>query len=334
MLCENLPGMPDTPGRLLRLLSLLQSRPDWTGSELADRLGVSDRTIRNDVARLRDLGYPVDAVPGVGGGYRLGAGATMPPLLLDDEEAVAVAVGLRTAACTSIDGIEATSLQALTKLEQVLPSRVRRRVAALQTEVEPLRWGTPHAVVDPEALAVLSQACRDREQVRFDYESREGVATSRLVEPHRLVPDGHRWYLVAWDLRREDWRTFRIDRATRTRLAGVRFDRRDLPAPDAATFVRDNISRRPPQHVGVVRLPVPAEEVRERVRHWGEELETVDDTTCRLRVAADDLHWLAHRLALLGLDFEVESPPELVEVLDEVAARLRRAVDAHGSSAG
>jgi len=192
----------DTAGRLLRLLSLLQTHRDWTGPDLAERLDVSTRTIRSDVERLRRLGYPVHASPGVAGGYRLGAGAELPPLLLDDDEAVAIAVGLRTVASTSIEGIEETSLRALAKLEQVLPNRLRRRVNALQTHVEPLRWETPHATVDPESLAVLSQACRDGEQVRFDYADKDGIETRRLVEPYRLVPAGHRWYLVAWDVRR------------------------------------------------------------------------------------------------------------------------------------
>ena len=221
---------PPTHARLLRMLALLQSRPDWSGPELAQRLDVTTRTIRNDVARLRELGYPVDAVPGVAGGYRLSAGTEMPPLLLDDEEVVAVAVGLRTAASTSIEGIEETALRAFAKLDQLLPSRLRKRVGALQSHVEPLYWRPPDATVDPESLAVFSMACRDREQVRFDYADKGGTQTRRLVEPFRLVPAGHRWYLVAWDVRRDDWRTFRLDRTSRPRLAGVRTTERELPA--------------------------------------------------------------------------------------------------------
>jgi predicted DNA-binding transcriptional regulator YafY len=294
--------MPDPSARMLRLLSLLQSRRDWTGPELAERLGVSARTIRNDITRLRGLGYPVEAGPGVTGGYRLGAGAEIPPLLLDDDEAVAVAVGLRLAACTSLVGTEETSLRALDKLGQVLPSRLSRRVNALQTQVEPLQWGTPHTVVDPESLALLSQACRDREQVRFDYADREGIESRRLVETYRLVPDGRRWYLVAWDVRRGDWRTFRIDRTQRPRLAGV--------------HVRESIARRPYAIEAEVVVHGPAAEVAARAHRPVDEVETIAPGRCRLRLSADNLEWLALRVALLGFEFEfVDVPSELVDKL-------------------
>jgi len=315
----------ETSGRLLRLLSLLQTHRDWTGPDLADRLGVSTRTIRSDVDRLRQLGYPVHASPGVAGGYRLGAGAELPPLLLDDEEAVAIAVGLRTAASTSIAGIEETSLRALAKLEQVLPNRLRRRVNALQTQVEPLRWGTPHATVDPESLAVLSQACRDGEQARFDYADKEGAETRRLVEPYRLVAAGHRWYLVAWDLRREDWRTFRVDRISEPRLAGGRSVRRTLPAADAAAYVSESLSAWQPSFEVVVVLQASAGEVASRVHRSTAVVEPIDDGTCRLRANGDSIEWLAFRVALLGIDFTVESPPELLEYLGSLGARITRA---------
>src|SRR6266540_2965783 len=191
--------MLETSARLLRLLSLLQARRDWTGADLADRLGVSARTVRRDVERLRDLGYPVHATRGTDGGYRLGAGAAMPPLLLDDEEAVAVAVGLRTATGGAIAGIEETSVRALAKLEQVLPSRLRRRVNAVQEFTVPfVRPGGP--TVDADVLAVIAGACRDRERLRFPYKTFDGTASRRLVEPLRLVHTGRRWYLVAWDV--------------------------------------------------------------------------------------------------------------------------------------
>ena len=324
--------MSVTSARLLRLLSLLQARPNWTGPELAGRLSVSSRTVRNDVARLRELGYPVDATPGAAGGYRLSAGAEMPPLLLDDEEAVAVVVGLRVAASTTIAGIEETSLRALTKLEHVLPSRVRRRVNALQSHLELLQWGTPHEVVDPEALALFSQACRDNEQVRFDYADRQGVESRRLVEPHRLVADGHRWYLIAWDVRRADWRTFRIDRTSRSRLAGVRAPRRELPAADAATYVREAIAARAASHEAVVTLHAPLNEVTRAGHHNFGELEAVDSQTCRLRATGDSVEWLAFRVLLLDVDFTVDSPPELIEYLRVAGMRITRATPNAGAT--
>ena len=247
----------DPTERALLLLSLLQTHRFWPGEELTGRLGVSARTLRRDVDRLRSLGYPVDATPGTGGGYRLAAGAHMPPLLLDDDEAVAIAVGLRSAASASIDGMEDTAVRALAKLEQVLPDRLRRRVLAVHTNVASLQWSDGGPVVDAEALAVLALACRDREQVRFDYRRRDGDDSSRLVEPHQLVSTGRRWYLVVWDVRRDDWRTFRLDRLERARLAGGRCAPRELPGwrrgrvrrgvdpIDATTRVRSARGRRP-----------------------------------------------------------------------------------------
>jgi predicted DNA-binding transcriptional regulator YafY len=315
-----------THARLLRLLALLQSRPDWTGPELADRLEVSTRTIRNDMSRLRELGYPVDAVPGVAGGYRLAAGTHLPPLLLDDEEAVAVAIGLRTAACESVEGIEETSLRAFAKLDQILPSRLRKRVGALRSHVEPLHWRPPDATVDAESLAVFSMACRDQEQVRFDYADRGGTETRRLVEPYRLVPAGQRWYLVAWDVRRDDWRTFRVDRASRPRLAGVRTTPRELPAPDAPTFVKQSITRYEETHRAVVMLRASAEALAQQIPPDVGELSAVDDGTTAFRTETHDLVWLALQLARLGVDFEIEEPPELVEILRGIGERISAAV--------
>jgi predicted DNA-binding transcriptional regulator YafY len=214
----------DPTTRALRLLSLLQTHRFWPGSELVRQLGVSDRTLRRDVDRLRELGYPVAATPGAGGGYQLARGASLPPLVLDDDEAVALAVCLRASAGAAIIGIEDASLRALAKVEQVLPDRLRRRVGAIRTNTSTVSWGDSGEVVDPEALAVLAQGCRDGEEVRFEYSSREGEATRRLVEPHQLVSVGRRWYLVAFDVRRDDWRTFRLDRLATVQLAGRRFD--------------------------------------------------------------------------------------------------------------
>jgi predicted DNA-binding transcriptional regulator YafY len=227
--------MLETSARLLHLLSLLQSRRDWTGSELSERLGVSIRTVRNDVARLRGLGYPVDARPGVAGGYRLGTGAALPPLLLDDEEAVAVAVGLRTAAAGSIAGIEETSVRALAKLQQVLPSRLRHRVSAFESYALTMPARGPR--VHPQVLTVIASACRDHERLRFDYRAHSGAASRRTVEPYRLVNDRRRWYLLAWDDDRDAWRTFRVDRIVPRMPTGSRFTPRALP-PDAEIAAR------------------------------------------------------------------------------------------------
>src|SRR5919198_3093038 len=231
--------MSETASRLLELLSLLQARRDWPGSELAERLGVSGRTIRRDVERLRELGYPVDSLTGPAGGYKLRAGTAMPPLLLDDEEAIAIAVGLRTAARASVTGIEETAVRALVKLEQVLPKHLRRRVRALGSATISPPVGGP--TVDPQHLTLIAAACRDGECLRFAYRSRDGTDSRREVEPHSLVNLGRRWYLVAWDRQREDWRTFRIDRLSRPAGNGARFQPRKLPAKDAATYVQRSI---------------------------------------------------------------------------------------------
>ncbi len=231
--------MNETSSRLLTLLSLLQARRDWPGAELASRLEVSGRTIRRDVERLRDLGYPVESLTGPAGGYTLRAGTAMPPLLLDDDEAIAIAVGLRTAAKASVTGIEEAAVRALVKLEQVLPSRLRRRVAALGQATITMPGGGP--TVDPQDLTTLAACCRDLECLRFAYTGRDGAESRREVEPHSVVNLGRRWYLVAWDRKREDWRTFRVDRLERPASMGVRFTARKLPAKDAAAYVTESI---------------------------------------------------------------------------------------------
>src|SRR5690348_1049851 len=222
--------MGETSSRLLELLSLLQGRRDWPGNELAERLEVSPRTIRRDMERLRELGYPVESLTGPAGGYRLRAGSAMPPLLLDDDEAIAIAVGLRTAARASVTGIEETAVRALVKLEQVLPAHLRRRVRALGSATFTLPPAGP--TVDPQHLTVIAAACRDLERLRFAYRRRDGSRSRREVEPHALINHGRRWYLVAWDRGREDWRTFRLDRVTGPAATGVRFTARRLPARD------------------------------------------------------------------------------------------------------
>ena len=313
----------DTSARLLRLLSLLQSRRDWSGPELAERLEVGVRTVRRDVDRLRHLGYPVHAVPGVGGGYRLGAGASLPPLLLDEEEAVAVAVGLRTAASGGVAGIEETSVRALAKLEQVLPSRLRRRVNALGSATVPYPGSGP--AVDPEALAVIATACRDHERLRFGYRSHEGKASRRLVEPHRLVHTGRRWYLVAWDANAEDWRTFRVDRIEARLATDRRFVPRDPPADDIAAYVARAVSSARDRYQARVVLRAPLEEVADRVPHAAGTLEAIDVNSCLLRTGSDWLGGLAVYVADIGVDFEVLDPPEFVDQVRRLADRFGRA---------
>jgi predicted DNA-binding transcriptional regulator YafY len=313
----------ETSSRLLELLSLFQGRRDWQGDELADRLGVTRRTIRRDVERLRQLGYPVESRKGPAGGYRLRAGTAMPPLLLDDDEAIAIAVGLGTAARVSVTGIEESAVRALVKLEQVLPAHLRRRVRALgaATIAPPVSGPT----VDPQHLTVIAAACRDSECVRFTYRSRDGAESRREVEPVSLVNLGRRWYLVAWDRRREDWRTFRLDRLTRPASNGVRFVPRKLPARDAAAYVEQGIARTPNRFEATVTLHAAAEEIARRVpSHWGT-IEPIDERTCRYRTGDDDLGWLAVRIAMLDVDFDVDEPPELRERLKALADRLGRA---------
>jgi predicted DNA-binding transcriptional regulator YafY len=315
--------MRETSSRLLELLSLLQARRDWAGPELAQRLEVSRRTVRRDIERLRELGYPVESLTGPAGGYRLAAGTAMPPLLLDEDEAIAIAVGLRTAARASVTGIEETAVRALVKLEQVLPAHLRRRVAALgsATITPPVAGPT----VDPQHLTVIASACREAECLRFAYTSRDGTGTRREVEPHSLVNLGRRWYLVAWDRRRDDWRTFRVDRVERPAATGARFEARPLPAKDASAYVERSISDAPSRYEARVTVHAPAEEMTRRMpAYWGP-FEPLDEHRCEYRAGDDDLGWLAMRIAMLGVDFEVHEPPELVDHMRALAGRLRRA---------
>lgn len=317
-------GGETTSSRLLNLLSLLQARRDWPGGELASRLEVSRRTVRRDVDRLRSLGYPIESLSGPAGGYRLAAGTAMPPLLLDDEEAIAIAVGLRTAAQASIAGIEETSVRALVKLEQVLPKHLRRRVRAVSAVTATLPGGGPQ--IDPGVLTTVASACRDCERLRFGYQGRDGERTRRLAEPHALVALGRRWYLVAWDCGRLDWRTFRLDRVERPAAAGGRFEERPLPGGvDAAKFVAANIAGAPSRYEARVTVAMPAAELRERP--WlGGDVRELEGGGSELRLGEDDLDWLAMKIAMLGADFEVHESAELRERLAEIGARIGRAL--------
>jgi predicted DNA-binding transcriptional regulator YafY len=315
--------MLETSARLLRLLALLQARRDWPGPELAARLAVSPRTLRRDIDKLRGLGYPVHAVPGTAGGYRLGAGAALPPLLLDDEEAVAVAVGLRTAAGGTITGIEEASVRALAKLEQVLPSRLRHRVCALHSVTLPLPGAGPP--VDPQVLTVIATAARDGLRVRFRYISHDGTESSRAAEPHHLVHTGRRWYLLAWDPAGDGWRTFRADRITSPLITGPRFAPRDPPGGDAAAYVSRSISSAPYRYQARIRLHLPARAAAQRLPPTVCHLQADGENACILHTGAESPDVLAIYVAILGAEFESLDPPDLARHILALAGRLTRA---------
>jgi predicted DNA-binding transcriptional regulator YafY len=320
--------MVQTSARLLALLSLLQLRREWTGQELANRLGVGPRTIRRDVDKLRSLGYPVEAAPGVAGGYRLGTGGELPPLLLDDAEAVAVAVGLRTAAASSIAGIEETSVQALAKLEQVLPNRLRRRVNALGSATSTFVVDGP--AIDPEVLSAIASACRDGVRLRFSYTSRDDKASRRNTEPCAVVHSGYRWYLLAFDLNRDDWRTFRIDRIRGRVHPGERGQRRTVPGGDPAAYLQARLradrtgeSEAPP---GRMRLAAPAEQIKPRVPERYATVEADGEDSCIVTTRGP---WSRSALvwtALLDEPMEILGPPELAEAARSLVARLTSAM--------
>lgn len=315
--------MLQTSARLLRLLSLLQQRRFWSGADLAERLEVTGRTLRRDIDRLRDLGYPVNATSGVAGGYQLGTGAALPPLLLDDDEALAVALGLRSAAAGTVVGMEEAAVRALTKLEQVLPARLRRRVKTLHSAVVPLHRAGP--LIEPELLTILAGACRSEERLAFRYSDQQGKPSQRDVEPHGLVHAGSRWYLVAWDLQREDWRTFRVDRVAGKASTGRRFVRRPVPHGDVGRYVARSIAREVYTFQARVVLHAPLEKVTQQLSPLAAQLTRIDEQRCLLETGGHSLASLGWYIALLGVEFEVLGPPELVESVRELGERLQRA---------
>jgi predicted DNA-binding transcriptional regulator YafY len=315
--------MLQTSARLLRLLSLFQVQRYWSGADLSHRLDVTARTLRRDVDRLRSLGYPVHSTSGTAGGYQLGAGATLPPLLLDDDEAVAVALGLRTSASGGVTGIEEASMRALMKLEQVLPPRLRHRVAALHAFIVPLRSRGP--TVDAERLSSIAGACRDQEGIRFGYHNRTGASSTRTVEPHRLVHTGYRWYLVAWDLTRKDWRTFRVDRMEGKLKTSTRFKPRKPPEGDFAAFVSKSLSQVPYPVQARVTLDAPVDAVASRIPPSAGVLEAIDERSSMLHAGSHSLEGLTIHLSLLGVGFQVHEPPELIEYIRQLTDRLSRA---------
>lgn len=305
---------------MLRLLSLLQTRRYWTGPELASRLAVSERTLRRDVERLRELGYDVGASRGTAGGYQLRAGKTLPPLLLDDEEAVAVAVGLGSAAASAVDGGGGAAVRALTKIVSTLPAGLRSRLDALQEATVPLPVNAP-ARLDAAALTTLAACCRDHDLARFGYVSGDGEATERRVEPHQLVSYGQRWYLVGYDLVREDWRTFRVDRLSDVRVVGDRFRPREIPGGSALDLVRRGRANRPRQYDVAIRFSMPASRFEPMVAGWGE-VEDDGSEQCIWRINVDSLDWPLMLVAQAGVPAEVLRPPELGEMVRQAGRRM------------
>jgi predicted DNA-binding transcriptional regulator YafY len=317
--------MIETSARLLKLLALLQSPRDWTGAELAGKLEVSPRTIRADIERLRGLGYPVDATRGSVGGYRLGAGGSLPPLLLSDDEAVAVVIGLRKSA--ELTGLEESSLQALTKLEQVLPSRLRRRVNSIAAFTVQVPHDEPAPLIDPELLSQLAALCRDHERLRFDYLSHRAEPTRREVEPYRLVNWGRRWYLVGFDLERQDWRTFRVDRISPRIPTGPRFTPRQLPEDgDVATYLSRRVSAAGWRYRARVIVHAPAETMAAQLPPAAGTIEPIDENTCLFSTGSSSVKGLAVHLGLLDTDFEIQDgPAELHAYLQQLAERYSQA---------
>ncbi|MPY81209.1 MAG: WYL domain-containing protein [Actinophytocola sp.] len=309
-----------TTERVLRLLALLQRRPSWTATEIAAELGVTDRSVRRDVERLRALGYPVHATAGVGGGYQLGAGTRLPPLLLDDEEAIATAVSLRLASGGTVAGAGEAALRALTKLDQVMPPRLRAEVRAVHGATETLVG--PGVEIDSELLVTLARACRDAVRVRFQCARRDTSARERTVEPVRMVATNRRWYLMAWDVDRDDWRTFRLDRMRDVVATTWRFLPREHPDPVA--YVQRSMTVAPYRYLARVRVRARPEQVRELVPPQVGRVEDDRDGWCVLVAGGDDLDWLAVHVARLGFDAEVLEPREL----REAAARLARRIAA------
>jgi predicted DNA-binding transcriptional regulator YafY len=314
-----------TSTRLLRLLTLLQSRRSWTGPELVDRLEVTSRTLRRDMDRLRRLGYPVQSTTGVAGGYRFGSGSELPPLLLDDEEALVVSLSLRTAAAGNVVGMEEVALRALTKLEQVLPARLRRRLSALNAAIVPLTGRGP--AVDARALTTIAAACRDHLQLRFGYQGHDGRSSHRDLEPAGLVHTGARWYLVAWDLVRADWRTFRVDRIASKVTTGATFFPRPPPEGGLAAFVARGLSAPAHPVKGRVLFHAPIADMAKWIPAWVGTLESAGAEVCVLHTGSQSVQELVAWMAVIGVDFEIQEPRGAAEPLRQLAARALRAAN-------
>jgi len=319
--------MLSSSSRLLRVLSLLQTRSHWAGPELAERLAVHPRTLRRDIDRLRQLGYPIHASSGVAGGYAFRAGQTLPPLLLDDEEALAVAIALQIAAAGTVSGVEESSLRALVKLEQVMPTRLRRRTGALRSAIVPVQRMGP--TIDAGVLATLATACRDQLQVGFSYRDLRGQASVRQVQPHGLVHTGHHWYLVAWDPARDDWRNFRIDRVEGAPVIGAHFAPRPGPGGgDLGAYVSGQLAVTIQGEEARVVLHKPLDDMLPRIPPAAALLEPIDESRCLMRCPAHQLDWLVYWLMSLEVEFEVRDPPALKQRLRAAGERVARAIAA------
>lgn len=317
--------MADSTARALQLLELLQTHRHWTGRELSEQLGVTTRTLRRDVEQLREFGYRIESVTGAAGGYRLEAGAALPPLVLTDDEAVTMAIGLRLAATAALDGDGGTTLTALAKLEQVMPAGIRRRVNALASTVQPVRLDRP--ALDPELLGALALACRDTERIRFHYVSGEGVESERHVEPYVLVPAERNWFLLAWDLRRSDWRTFRVDRMSRLSPTRTRFAPRRLPADDAAEYVRVAVTAVPMELEAAVIMDLPFAEMRELFGPWSRGASPEGDGRTRWPIGGHTVSDIVYALGWMpdGVRYVLEASDELRAEVAREAERMRRA---------
>ncbi|CAB3666262.1 hypothetical protein LMG3458_00856 [Achromobacter deleyi] len=316
--------MLSSSNRLLRLLSLLQTRRHWAGAELAQALAVHPRTLRRDIDRLRELGYPIQASSGVAGGYAFRAGNTLPPLLLDDDEAMTVAITLRTAATGSVGGVEEAALRALVKLEQVMPTRLRHKLDALRSAIVPLPRAGP--LVDAGQLATLAAACRDQLRVNFDYADSRGQASTRQVEPQGLAHTGWRWYLVAWDPARDDWRTFRLDRIAGPVALGAHFAPRPPPeGGDLRAYVARSVGQAPNAEEARIVLHAPRAVMAARIPASAGQVEALDDDSrCLLRCTGQSLESLTYWLMALEVEFEVLAPDSLAQRFQAAGERVAR----------
>lgn len=316
------PARSNTTQRMLRLLSLLQNGQSWTGERLSQALDTSPRTLRRDIDKLRELGYPVTSLRGPGGSYRLAAGNALPPLMFEDDEVVALALGLRHVAAghSSLDNVTDAAERATRKLAQVLPSRLARQVSmvAAAVEPEPRQWPGAH----PDTVAVLGEAIADGRWVRMTHRTKAGEEARRKVDPYRLLLHRGRWYLFAWDRDREDWRMFRVDRIVSAESARASFVHRSLPAEDLHAYVEERFSSSPRLHTVAVRFAASANEVASRIVRIDGALEALSPTTCRYAARVDSYEWLAIVLALSGIEFVVERPDSMRDYLRELGGRL------------